>query len=268
LRTYIQRYPNGEFATIARALIEHYEQQAKAALAAKDEEVRRQEEEKAEVKRLEEQRRERESALAEECLRAERAKNAAEVKMVEELERAEHAKRAVELKKALEEARLAKEAAKVAEEHRLAVAKAAQEATKAAEDAIATKQQEVGKSNETKVAALPKIEKQAEPIRLGYYGSWDGNCASRPLPKISILSVPKNGRIEFRTELHPVKRIHFGTSKCLGTNQKQRSIYYVSSGSPAASERVSFSVNFGSGNTLRVDCVVHPLTQSRECKSC
>src|SRR5262245_46953565 len=65
LGTYITRYPNGEFTPIARALIEHFEQQRKAEAAAREEERRRQEEDRkaGEVKLLEEQRRSREAAI-------------------------------------------------------------------------------------------------------------------------------------------------------------------------------------------------------------
>ena len=52
LRTYVERFPDGEFVPIARALIEHYEQRSKAEEAAREEAVRRREEERkaAEVK--------------------------------------------------------------------------------------------------------------------------------------------------------------------------------------------------------------------------
>jgi uncharacterized caspase-like protein len=176
LRTYLHRYPNGEFATVARTLIEHYEQQAKLALAAREEDLRRQNEEKnaAEIRRLEEQRRDRESELTQQRLRAEREKNASEVRRVEELEQTEHAKLSEELKKAQEEARLAREQAKAAEEQRLATVKAAQEAAKAAEEAIATKQQEAAKSDPTTIAALPNIENQSN-------GDWtiSWHCGNR-----------------------------------------------------------------------------------------
>ena len=55
LRTYLDRYPNGAYAPIARSLIEHYEQQVKLELAAREEERRLREEaaKAAEAKRLE-----------------------------------------------------------------------------------------------------------------------------------------------------------------------------------------------------------------------
>lgn len=172
LRTYLDRYPDGEFAAIARALVEHYEQQAKVAVAEREREQKRLEEEKraAELKRLEEERRVREAALAEARVRAEAAKNQAEVKRLETKEKVEHAARAEQLRKAIEEANRAREAAETAEEKRLAATKAAEDATKAAEQAIATKKEQVKPGEEIKVAALPKLEKPKEMG--GNEGNW------------------------------------------------------------------------------------------------
>lgn len=173
LKTYVDRYPEGEFAPIARALIQHYEQQSKAVIAAREREQKLREEERkaAEVKRLEEERRVREAALSEARIRAEAAKNQAEVARLENKERAEHAARAEQLRKALQDANRAKEAAKAAEEKRLAATKAAEEATKAAEQAIATKKGQAKPGEEIKVAALPKLEKPTE-LPPGNDGTW------------------------------------------------------------------------------------------------
>ncbi len=173
LRTYLDRYPEGEFAAIARALIQHYEQQAKVAIAARERERKQQDEEKkaAEVKRIEEERRVREAALVEARIKAEAAKNQAEVKRLQNKERAEHAARAEQLRKAQEEAGRARDAAKAAEEKRLAAAKASEEATKAAEQAIASKKEQVKPGDEIKVAALPKLDKPAT-APTGNDGTW------------------------------------------------------------------------------------------------
>jgi uncharacterized caspase-like protein len=163
LRTYLDRYPNGEFAVIAKALIAHYEQQAKLSLAAQEEERKRQEEAKrrAELRRIEVEQRARENALAEERLKATQAKNLIEVKRIEEQERAEHAARLSELQRAKEEARIAKEAAKAAEEQRLAAVRAAEKAAKSAEQTLATTKNSIKQGDPSKVAAIPKIEKPA-----------------------------------------------------------------------------------------------------------
>jgi uncharacterized caspase-like protein len=159
LRTYLERYPEGEFAPIARALIEHYERQLKAEVAAREEARKRQEEERraAEVKRIEDERRSRETALVEERRRAEEAKNAVAARLVEEKQRAEWLARTEELKKAADELRVVREQLKAAEEKRLATAKAADEATKAAQQAIAKKRTDDA-DQPAKVSALPKVE--------------------------------------------------------------------------------------------------------------
>jgi Caspase domain len=129
LNKYLERYPSGEFASLARALIEHYERQLQVEQAAREEERRRQEEvrKSAEVKRLEEESQRREATLGQERQRAEEAKNFAEARRVEEQQRAEMAARTEGLRNALETVRAAREAAAAAEEHRLAALKAAEE---------------------------------------------------------------------------------------------------------------------------------------------
>src|SRR5262245_4738278 len=174
LKTYLERYPNGEFAPIARALIDYYVQQMKAEQASREEERKRQEEARknAEVKRLEEERRAREVALAEELRRAEEAKNGREAKRVADQERSELLARTEELRKALEEVRLAREAAQAAEHQRLAATKAADDATKTAEQAIAAKRDADSASGDSlKVAALPKLDKPLLPSA-SFDGDW------------------------------------------------------------------------------------------------
>jgi hypothetical protein len=168
LGTYLERYPNGEFAPIARALIEHYNRQLQLDLAARETERKRREEEMrtAEAKRLEEEQRAREAALAEERKRAEADKSSEEAKLAQE-------KQLAEIKKALEEARLAGEAAQAAEQKRLAAVKAAEVATRDAEQAIAAKRDAEKTSRPEKLAALPKIEKPAAMTPAGN-GAFDG----------------------------------------------------------------------------------------------
>lgn len=167
LGTYLEKYPIGEFAPIARALIDHYERQLKLELAAREEERRRQEEEirAAEVKRLENERQTREATLGAERERAEL--NNSQQAMRLEREHAELLARNEELRKALDQARLAQQATKAAEEQRIAAAKAAETAAKTAEETIA-KQRDNEKSP-TKLAALPRIEKPKSA------NSFDGN---------------------------------------------------------------------------------------------
>lgn len=168
-QTYLDRYPTGEFATIARALIEHYEQKAKAEQAARAEEQKRQEEVRkaAAVKRLEDERRAKEAALAAERRRARETNDKQTERQLDEKSQAEAIARSEMLRKALEEVIVAREAAKAAEEQRLAAVKAAEEATKTAERTIAAKRAIEG-ADPTKVAALPKLEVP----KAGFDGAW------------------------------------------------------------------------------------------------
>ena len=137
----------GEFASIARALIEHYRQQRRAELAAQEAQLRREDEarKRADVERLEAERKVTES-------------------------------RQEELRKALEEARLAREALKAAEQQRAAAAKAAEEAR-----AVAEIENERG-VDRLKIAALPKLENPQS--RNPFDGTWEmvrlsRNCADK-----------------------------------------------------------------------------------------
>jgi Caspase domain len=167
IATYLKRYPDGEFAAIARSLVEHYDRKLKAEEAAQVEERKRIEEERkaAEVTRLEEERRAREAAIADQRKRAEEGKSSEEARRFEEQQRAELVARTEELRKAVEEARLARDAAKAAEEQRVAALKAAEEATKAAAAAIALKRDTERHSDPTSTPALPAIDAtQAAPF--------------------------------------------------------------------------------------------------------
>ncbi len=170
LKTYVDRYPHGEFATIAGALIAHFEQQANAAQAARAEEQKRQEEARkaAEVKRLEEERRIKEETLAFERRRANQANDPNVARQLEEKFQAEAIARSEMLRKALDEVAAAREGAKAAEEQRLAAVKAAEAATMAAEQTIAAKRAATDGADPTKVASLPKLETPSGP----YDGTW------------------------------------------------------------------------------------------------
>ena len=161
LKTYIDRYPNGEFASIARALIDHFEQKAKAEQAALAEDQKRQEEARkaAEVKRIEDERRVQEEAIAAGQRRAREANDPQAARQLDEKFQVEVIARTELLRKALDEAAAAKEAAKTAEEQRVAAVKAAEAATRAAEQTLAAKQAMSGNADPTKVAALPKLDK-------------------------------------------------------------------------------------------------------------
>jgi len=174
LSTYLDRYPNGEFAAIARALIEHYERQLKLDLAKREEERKLQEAamRAAEVKRIEVERRVREAALAEERHRVQEAKDGEAAKKLEEVQKVEALARAESLRKVLEEEIAAREAVKLAEKNRVAALKDAEGATKVAEEAISKKRD--AEQSPAKLAALPKIEKPPPTSVAGnaFDGTW------------------------------------------------------------------------------------------------
>lgn len=171
LGTYLQRYPAGEYASIARALVEQYDRQLKLELVAREQERRRQEEElkAAEAKRLADEQRAREATLSAERKKMEEAKNIQDAARLEK-ERAELLARNEELRRALEEAKLAREAAKAAEEQRAAAATAAADAAKAAGELIALKRDT--DSSPAKLAALPKFENPSDKARETLAVTW------------------------------------------------------------------------------------------------
>jgi uncharacterized caspase-like protein len=174
LQTYIDRYPKGEFVALARALIEHYERQAKAAEAERAEAEKRQEEARraAELKRLEDERRAKEEALAIERRRAAQQKDSAAAKAAEEKAQTEARARDELLRKALDEVIAAREAARKAVEQNAAATKAAGDAKRAAAAAIEAKRVEsTAEEAPAKVAALPKLSSPA-PAGDTFDGIW------------------------------------------------------------------------------------------------
>jgi len=156
---YLERYPDGTFASIAKALIDQIEQQLKAEQAAREEARTA-----AEARRLEDERRALETTLAKERRHPQRATELVDLKRLEEQQRTELALRSEELNKALEAARLAREAANTAEMQRIAAVRAAEEAAQAAE--VAAKR--AGGGEKMVVAALPKVD----PLKQNFDGNW------------------------------------------------------------------------------------------------
>jgi hypothetical protein len=118
LTTYLERYPRGTFALLARTFIEQHDQQSRAEEAVREERSKRQEEVRkaAEVQRLEEEKQMREVALTQDRKRVEATNSATQPMFLDDQQRSELTTRSAELHKALEDARLAREAAKMAEE--------------------------------------------------------------------------------------------------------------------------------------------------------
>ncbi|MFZ4806268.1 MAG: caspase family protein [Hyphomicrobiaceae bacterium] len=170
---YIEKYPNGEFAPIARAMIEHLQRKMQAERAEQEERLRLLEEQRkaAEVDRLERERAAREQAIARERRKLDEGgqQDTAERKQLEEQQRKEILATTVELRKALEEAQAAREAARAAQEQREAALKAAEAAAKEADKAIAEKRNTERHTDPSKTAALPKAVRPAG----------GGSCASK-----------------------------------------------------------------------------------------
>ena len=158
ISTYLTRYPDGQFAALARALIAHFEQQARAEKARLIEKQREEEEARrtAELQRLAEEQRARELEVVTLRREAEKKANAEAVRQFESQREAEALLYAEKMRKALEEVRVAREMAKAAEEQRLAAVRAAAEATQAAE--AAAKRAGAGQEDKIVIAALPKLD--------------------------------------------------------------------------------------------------------------
>lgn len=132
VKTYLERYPDGTFAALARALIAGLEKQEQVERAVREEEQKRIH---AEQKRLEE------------------ARKAAELKRLEEQSKDKPSDSAEELRQARDELRKAREIMEAAEAQRRNAQKAADEAKQAA--AIASKAVEAEAKQKTD-AAKPK----------------------------------------------------------------------------------------------------------------
>ena len=163
---YLTRYPDGQFAALARALIAHFEQQAKAEQARLIEKQRQEEQARrtAELQHLAEAQRARELEAEARQREAEKKASAEAIRELEVRREAEALLHAEKMRKALDEVRVAREMAKAAEEQRLAAIKAAAEATKAAE--VAAKQ--AGGDERIIIAALPRID----PPTQNFDGTW------------------------------------------------------------------------------------------------
>jgi hypothetical protein len=113
----------------------------------------------------------------------------------------------------------------------------------------------------------PSRDLGAQPtrIRLAAHVHWSRrNCVGLGLPSISIIRPPKNGRVEVTTERLPMKNAQSGS--CTGTTLPHRVLYYTPFGSPAASDSVSYLLHRVSGITLRVDCSIDVIANTKECK--
>jgi uncharacterized caspase-like protein len=134
-RSYLKDYPQGNFATVARMLIDQLEKQLRAERAAREQQLKQIEESRkaAEVARLEELQRVENAKQAEELRRAEEAKDMAEAARLDQERKAKELERAEWLSRAREEERVARDASQAAEKQRLAAANSVEEIRKAAD---------------------------------------------------------------------------------------------------------------------------------------
>jgi len=82
-------------------------------------------------------------------------------------------------------------------------------------------------------------------IRLGGFATWDGNCQSRPAPRISVSEAPRHGSIVLRYESFTTGGTHFGNA-CAKSKQRGIGVYYVvgeQNRESTAVDRVKFAVN-------------------------
>lgn len=84
------------------------------------------------------------------------------------------------------------------------------------------------------VEPLPVAEQ-----RLGQYSSWDGRCRSRGAPRVRVVTAPRLGTLDVRSESAVVGKVKFGTD-CSGTVQSGSAVYYR----PLASTDPSSSADF------------------------
>lgn len=186
VRSYLEKYPVGSFAPLARALIEQFEKQGQADLATRLGEQKRIE---AEQRALDEARHAADLKRLTEAHKAELAKQAAEraqpgrtlsdderLRLTEQLKRDDE-RRATDLQKAETEAKLAKEAAAAAETQRVAALKLAEDSKRAADNARKAKEAEETRAAEkAKLAAMTKTE----PLQKSssFDGKWTINWTS------------------------------------------------------------------------------------------
>lgn len=178
--TYLDRYPNGLFAPLARALMDQIAKQQSVERALREEEARRiaaeqrrieEERKSAEVRRLEDLRRLEEARVTEQVKQAEAQKNAEQLRRTEEQHKQVMLVREQELRKAQAEAKAARDAAAAAERERTAAKAAAEEAAKIAMAAATRTESEASKAtppDSIKSAALTKLP----PPPASFDGAW------------------------------------------------------------------------------------------------
>ena len=249
LQTYLDRYPNGEFATIARALSSIMSRRPRRsrrrARKSRSGRRRRARQPRSSASRMSGAPRRR-LWLRSDAARAIPMNKQTERQIDEKLQ-TEAVARSEMLRKALEEVIVAREAAKAAEEQRLAAVKAAEEATKAAERTIAAKRT-TDAADPTKVAALPKIEKPASsgPADGTWTVVWIRGPECKDRGGGTYRFVITNGAISGSTPNGSI------SGKVSGSGSGRWTLPAVNDGAPVRYEG-TFHGNTGSGRFTRFD---------------
>jgi hypothetical protein len=105
-----------------------------------------------------------------------------------------------------------------------------------------------------------------EPIRVASPASWDGNCVPDPVPRVTVISQPKHGLIEFREETVRPLRVLKGNVKCIGTDQRARIVNYIPTARAANTDQVSLSIINVRGERYVIDCSVNVAERKSDCK--
>jgi serine/threonine protein kinase len=175
---------------------------------------------------------------------------------------------------AIEEARRKEEAARRDAETREAERREAdaQEAARRKAEAEAEARR---RAEQEANAAKKRIEEEAatkgpaqavDPIRVAAPSSWNKDCASDPIPQVTVVAAPKHGKIEFQEGITKVRKILKGDPKCVGTDQRARVVNYVPSGPPVESDQVALSVLNVRGQRYVIDCTIRVIERKSECR--
>jgi hypothetical protein len=175
----------------------------------------------------------------------------------------EPVKRAVDVEAEREASRRQEEARREAEARE---AERRETARRKAEDE--RRAEEEAKRRADAEAARRKSEEEAlAPIRIAAPTSWNNDCVSDPLPRVTVITEPKHGRIEFKGGKIILRRISKGSPKCLGTEQSARIVNYVPNGPPVDADQVSLSIFNVRGSRYIIDCTVRAIERKSECKA-
>jgi uncharacterized caspase-like protein len=107
-----------------------------------------------------------------------------------------------------------------------------------------------------------------EPFRVVRPFSIGPGCKLVSPPEVTITKKPAHGRIELRTEkirfTRPGHVLGGDVSRCIGTKQNHRVIYYIASEGPVTEDTFSYRQR-GRGITTYADCKINPAVRTGAC---